>query len=518
MDLYFQRHDGSAVTCEDFFNAMTNANKDDSKQLFRWYNTAGTPEITLSTKYDDERDLYFLYVEQSHGTQLSIPPLLVPIKLAFFHPSTGKVLKIQHFSSANGHKDRFDKDDCKSHLVNSEETVVRLSENTQTFVFPGLQANDLKRRKPILSAFRGFSAPVSINMLDSSLSETSFLLKHDTDEVNRYLAGQSMTRSICISLYKKAAHLFRSTKGDYAEYNLDDTVCNSEALDRLLEGEDTSDLFTNHIVKGFEAVLNDPTIDGKFKAHTVSLPALTELSTEFRDCDPILLYTIHDYLNRKLAKSLMPSLLEILRAEKADHEQSSEDRAIKNKAYSMLSMLKDPEIESKLLSRMRAATNMTDELASLNALNYDCSTRITAMKEFHEKWKNDPLVMHKWYLINASSNVPGNLASIERIFRSDQFAKTNPNNIYSLLGGLKNSYVNFHSPDYQGYSYLVGKVLEIDKINPAVAARLMSSFTLAKYYTGGRRSAIRALMSVLTQSHAISKQVAEIAKATLKGL
>ncbi|KNH08882.1 hypothetical protein XU18_0737 [Perkinsela sp. CCAP 1560/4] len=527
LDLYFHRHDGCAVTCEDFLQAMADANQDDLSQFARWYHTAGTPEISFASEYDIEKDLYFLHIGQSHVADHEIKPLLVPIKVAFLHPSTGKMLKIHNYYTNSKRITDFTKNDSTEHVVNDSQCVLRLISNCQTFVFQGFHAQIGEVAKPILSALRGFSAPVKAKFVEESQKDASFLLKHDNDEVNRFNAGQSMTRSLILSLYEKTVELFRSTRGQFAEYQFGDAICNSVALDKIMESGDSklSEFLKNHVAQGFQAVLNDSKLDGRSKAYLISFPALSELSVEISSCDPVILYSVYDYLTTQLAQELKNTLLQIVESDKACQKSSaavsmdgSDERALINKAYSLLAHLKDPNIESKLLERLRNATNMTDELSSLNALNYDSPTRAVAMKEFREKWKADSLVMHKWYSVNSASNIPDNLSSVENIYRSEDFVKTNPNNIYTLLGGLKNSYVNFHRPDYQGYSYLINKVVEIDRINPAVAARLMSAFTFAKNYTKGRQSAISALMSFVTQSHGISKQVAEIAKATITAL
>ena len=530
MDLYFQRHDGAAVTCDDFLDAMADANEDDLSQFRRWYSTAGTPHVSLKSIYNIEKDVLIITASQEHPfiNEPSSGPLVIPMKFSLLHPETGVHLKISNYFECEGHTDTLVESLCKEYTPESTEVTLRLTSSKQTFIFTGLSDGNAKlKSKPIASVFRGLSAPVRFDVLDASPNDNLFLLKYDSDGVNRFNAGQTISRWLVHELYQKAKEKLIKRNGPLSEYSISDNIFDAKALTELMLANDSylMKYFEGFVVNGFKEVLHDSSADGKFKAMAISFPALAELTTEITECDPVLLHVVLEYLKTSLAGRLRDSLLEIIETDSSHVRVSAEsplegssNRAIVNKAYSLLALLQEDFIEKKLLNRMRAAQNMTDEVASLSSLNYSCSTREIAMKDFMEKWSSDMLTMHKWYLISASCNIPGNFDCIENIFRSEQFIKTNPNNIYTLIGGLKNSYVNFHSPDYKGYSFLVSKVIEIDKINSGVAARLMSAFTLAKSYTKGRQSAICGLMSLVSQTHGISKQVSEIANATIRSI
>ena len=529
MDLYFERHDGSAVTCDDFLEAMADANDDKLTQFERWYSTSGTPNVSLNSEYDSANDLYLLHVSQSHPAlpNVIVEPLLIPIKVSFLHPSTGKMLLISSYFESVGHKNSLVKSECEERPNSNSECTLRLTQNHQTFIFPGLGSQIGSKEKPIISAFRGFSAPVKFEIQDASPRDTLFVLKNDTDGVNRFNASQTITKWLIHELYRTSRAYFIEKHGQYAEYNFSSDILNAPTLKSLMLAENArlQTYFDEFVVEGFRAVLQDASADDNFKASVVSFASITEMSAEISECDPVLLFVVVQYLSTSLAEQLENTFLEIVNREKPGQKISPEEplagsalRALVNRAYSFLSLLKKPPIEHKLLDRMRRSENMTDEISSLNALNYDCPSRNTALNEFEAKWNLDMLTMHKWYLVNASCNIPGNFERIERIYSNKSFAKTNPNNIYTLIGGLKNSQVNFHSPDYKGYSFLVNKVIEIDKFNSAVASRLMSAFTLAKNYTKGRQSAICSLMSLLTQTKGMSQQVTEIAHATMRAI
>ncbi len=190
-------------------------------------------------------------------------------------------------------------------------------------------------------------------------------------------------------------------------------------------------------------------------------------------------------------------------------------RALVNKIYGYLSRLADPAVEATLLNRMRTATNMTDEIAALASLDYDCPSRSVAMQEFFDKWKSNPLVLLKWLTLSAASNLPGNVENVRRIAGSDAFKITNPNCCYSLFGGFASSSVNYHAADGSGYAYLADVVLQLDKINHQVASRIVSKFTSFKQYDVSRQEAIRAQLQRIVDTPDLSPNVYEVAHACL---
>jgi aminopeptidase N len=257
-----------------------------------------------------------------------------------------------------------------------------------------------------------------------------------------------------------------------------------------------------------------------FKAHALSLPSASELIDEIPLCDPLALHRVCEYVSNTLAQELRVDFENVLSNTPVDpiYEFSARavgQRALVNKVYSYLSRLCDPNVEAKLLHRMRTATNMTDEISALASLDYDCPSRSIAMQEFFDKWKSNPLVLLKWLSLSAASNLPGNLDNVRRIASSDAFKITNPNCCYSLFGGFAASSVNYHAPDGSGYAYIADVVLQLDKVNHQVASRIVSKFTSFKQYDLGRQAAIKAQLQRIVSTPDLSPNVFEIANACL---
>jgi len=257
-----------------------------------------------------------------------------------------------------------------------------------------------------------------------------------------------------------------------------------------------------------------------FKAHALSLPSANELIDEIPLCDPLALHSVCEHVSNTLARELRADLEAVLSKTPVDatYEYSARavaQRALVNKIFGYLSRLSDPNIEAKLLERMRTATNMTDEISALASLDYDCPSRSVAMQEFFDKWKSNPLVLLKWLSLSAASNLPGNVENVRHIASSDAFKITNPNCCYSLFGGFASSSVNYHAADGSGYAYLADVVLQLDKINHQVASRIVSKFTSYKQYDIGRQAAIKAQLQRIVDTPDLSPNVFEVANACL---
>ena len=517
MDLYFQRHDGQAVTCEDFLSAMADANEEDLSQFRSWYSTAGTPMVEMEPSYDSTNEILILKVTQNISSGLKdtaekSTPLLIPIRIAFLHPKTGDLLSFI-----------LKTDGQTSSCEQTIEAVLRVDNKENYFTF---HLSNSGASTPVISSLRGFSAPVQCRIKNQKDTDLMTLLRHDTDEFVRYDAGQSLCREIILGLYRKARQHFLQFHGLASEFGVNSAKqLSNEVLREILFSEDgrLSYLFEDCVVKGFQSILTDEKIDNKFKAHAISLPVLNELISEFPHAtlDPPLFHHVTKFLNSELSLRLRGHLEQIIdNIETGPVVYSTKPaevarRAIVNKAYEMLARLEDTQFEKRLLQRFRSATNMTDEIAALQSLNYNCSSRSVAFDEFHEKWKNEPLVILKWYRAHATANVPNNIGQLESIYNSSSFVKTNPNSIYSLIAAFEGSHVNFHDASYSGYAFMARHVLSLDKFNAQVAARVVNAFALLRYYTPGRQAAIRGLLQMIGQTEGLSKNVAEIVRKTL---
>ncbi|GLI71085.1 hypothetical protein VaNZ11_016002 [Volvox africanus] len=491
MDLYFQRYDGHAVTCDDFLAAMADANNVNLDTLGRWYSQAGTPNLHVSTSYDAAAKTYTLFCRQntapSPGQDVK-QPVLIPIKLGLLGPD-GADLPLRLRGSDGSVTDL------------GTTGVLRFEEAESSFQFEGVEV------EPVPSLLRGFSAPVKMQVEGQTDEHLLFLLAHDSDPFNRWESGQRLARKLLLKLYAAAA----AGGGDHS----------AKAVgERCTAAGGVPDAF----VGAYRAVLGDETLDGSFKAMAVSLPTGNELMDSIEGADPPLLYQVRMFVVKQLALQLRPELEALVAA---NDDQPGETyhftaaacahRAIKNRCLAMLSSLEEPEITHMLLNRFKAATNMTDEIAALSCLvELAGPDRDTALAAFYDKFKDEPLVLLKWLGLQATSNAPGNVALIKKLVDHPAFNITNPNNCYSLFLGFGRSPVNFHAADGSGYAFMGDAVLRVDTINHQVAARMVSAFSTWRQYDSERQVMMRAQLERIVSHPGLSDNVFEIASKSLK--
>ena len=484
MDLYFQRHDGQAVTCDDFLAAMADANGEDLSSLSTWYAQAGTPELAVKGTFDPAGRTFTLKFTQrtppSPG-QESKDPVLIPVRTSLLSAADGQPLELRVNGKSLG-----------------TETVLRVTEAVQEFVFEGVEG------RPVPSLLRGFSAPVKMTVEEQTDEDLIFLLANDTDAFNRWEAGQVLAKKLMLNLYQAAA----ASTGDA------NTPAPSLA-DRLTAAGGVKP----SLVDAFRAVITDDAVDGQYKAFAMSLPADSELIAAIPQADPTLLHGVREYVVKELALRLRPELEAAVKANDdpvgTPYEFTAAAcarRALKNKALGYLATLGEDSITEELLRRFRSAANMTDEICALAALDLaGGEPRAKAMDEFYEKWKSDPLVLLKWVALLAGSNAKGNVTAVKELMQHPAFNINNPNNCYSLFLGFARSPVNFHAVDGSGYAFMGDAVLTVDKINRQVAARLVSAFTTWKNFDQERQTLMKAQLQRIVDAPGISENVYEIA-------
>eukprot|EP00803_Ostreobium_quekettii_P009982 evm.model.scf_576.6 EVM.evm.TU.scf_576.6 scf_576:45484-53102(+) len=483
MDLYFQRHDGQAVTCDDFLAAMADANGKDLSSLGRWYAQAGTPQLTVSVTYDAASKEVTVKAKQltppTPGQDLKAP-VLIPIAIGLLGPD-GKDLPLK----------------MKGTTADLGTTaVLEFDKAEDTFVF-----TDVLDR-PVPSILRDFSAPVKLTVEGQTDEDLTFLFGKDSDPFNRWEAGQRLCRNVLF-------HLYNSAKGGAG--NLEDLFQSAGGIpDRLVEA--------------FRSILTDPTIDGQFMALATTLPSQSELIEDIPEADPVLLHEVCSYVKRQLAGRLEEVLEKtVLKNDTKPGEpfvidgESMGRRAIKNHALVLLASLKKEEWYADCLQRFRGAGNMTDAMASLAALN-DCPTseRDTALSEFYEKWSEDKLVCLKWLALMASSNLPGNIEGVRALLDHPAYSITNPNCNYSLLIGFTFSAVNFHAADGSGYKFLADGVINVDKVNPQVAARIAQCFSRWRQFDKARQGLIQGQLKRILATEGLSENTFEIISKSLE--
>ena len=538
MDLYFQRHDGQAVTCDDFLAAMADANGEgapcaslfnffwvcfllksipneralfshpDLSSLARWYSQAGTPTLDVHSTHDAAAGTLTLRFVQATPATPGQPvkqPVLIPVRVALLG-ADGAMLPLHvRAVGEDGH--------AAAAQSLGTETVLRVTRAEQSFVFEGVGA-----AKPVPSLLRNFSAPVKMTVHGQTDGDLAFLLAHDTDAFNRYEAGQVVAKKLLLSLYAHAV----ATGG-----------LNGGAAESLEARLEAAGGIGHSLIDAYRALLADATLDGAFKAFAVSLPADTELLAALPACDPLLLHAVRTYAIERIARALQPEFAAAVAAnsDAADvpYEFSAAAcarRALKNKALGYLATLGDARVTADLEARAATAANMTDEFAALMALDMaaaasaatarETAAHAAAMAAFARKWAANPLVMLKWITAVSVSNVPGNVKTVQALVDdASKFTITNPNNCYSLFLAFARSAVNFHAEDGSGYAFMGDACLRVDGINHQVASRLVSVFTTWRQFDAVRGQKMRAQLERIVATPGLSENVFEIASKSL---
>ncbi|HEX9020075.1 MAG TPA: aminopeptidase N, partial [Nitrospirota bacterium] len=467
-DLYFSRHDGQAVTTDDFVKAMEDANSIDLSQFKLWYSQGGTPELVVTRRYDPKAKTYTLTIKQTCPPTPGQPkkkPFLIPIAVGL-PGKDGKDLPLR----LEGEKGKEGGDGTR---------VLEIRKPEETFVFSGIP------HEPIPSILRGFSAPVKLK-LDLSDDERLFLMANDSDAFSRWDAGQQLAVRFILGMVR-----------DYQ-------AGKALVLDRKF-------------IDAFKKTLESDMPDKSFQAFALALPAEPYLADFMEEIDPSAIHEAKVSAQRTLAAELKRSFLSVYQANidagpyRIDQESIGR-RSLKNTCLAYLSELEDRDVRDLCAGQFKNGGNMTDVLAALvNLANTECPERAEALASFYEKWKDDPLVMDKWLAIQASSRLPHTLEEVKTLIKHPVFNIKNPNKVRSLIGAFASNPARFHDPGGAGYEFLADQVLTLDPMNPQIAARLASSFTLWKRYEEKRRLLMKRQLERILNAPRLSKDVYEVA-------
>jgi aminopeptidase N len=477
MDLYFQRHDGQAVTCEDFYAAMRDANNADFANFLQWYSQAGTPTVKVSSSYNAEAHTFSLKFSQEVPPTPGQPhkePMFIPVALGLLD-SSGKDIPL----SSVYHDGTSIASDNQSVFT----TVLRVTKKEEEFVF-----SDIHER-PVPSLLRGYSAPIRLES-DLSVNDLLFLLAHDSDEFNRWEAGQLLARKLMLSLVAD----FQQNKP---------LVLNPE------------------FVNGLRSILTDSSLDKEFVARAITLPGEGEIMDLMEVADPDAVHAVRKFIRKQLASELKSELLSIVEKNRSSEEYvfnhpNMARRALKNIALAYLVTLEDPQYIELALLEYRNATNLTEQFAALAAVaQISGKVRDDALSDFYSKWQHDYLVVNKWFALQASSDIAGNVENMKKLINHPAFDLRNPNKVYSLIGGFCGSPVNFHAKDGSGYEFLGEIVIQLDKLNPQVASRMVSAFSRWKRYDETRQNLAKAQLEMIVSANGLSENVYEIASKSL---
>jgi aminopeptidase N len=468
-DLYFARHDGQAVTIEEFVRAMEDASGRDLSQFRRWYVQAGTPQITASGEYDIAAQRYTLRMRQHTPATPGQPvkqALLIPVDMALLDHS-GRELAAQ---------------------------VLELHANEQDFVFEGITES------PVPSLLRGFSAPVHLDFPYSD-TQLAFLMAHDGDDFNRWEAAQRLMTKV----------LLRLVSDVQAEREL--------VLDDGLNA-------------AFGHALHDQNLSPRMKADLLTVPSETWLAEQVQaeqmgaeqigGVDPLAIHQARRFLRRALAESWEESLLTVYQThqDSGDYQPTPEAigrRRLKNLALAFLMTLDNSAHHALATHQFRVGHNMTDVLAALLSLAHtDCADRQKVLNQFEQQWAHEALVMDKWFSTQASSPLPGTLAEVQRLTQHPAFSLANPNKARALIGGFaRGNPVSFHAADGSGYRFVAEQVLALDALNPQIAARMAGAFQQWRRFEPHRRELMLGVLVDLA-SRSLSAELREVVEKSLR--
>jgi aminopeptidase N len=477
MDLYFERHDGRAVTCDDFRAAMADANDRDLAQFERWYSQAGTPRVGVETHYDAGQKTYDITLSQScpatPGQQKKLP-FHIPVAVGLLDNS-GNDMQLTVDGDSTLHK--------SGRSDGAPATVVlELTQPRQTYRF-----SDIPER-PVPSLLRDFSAPVVLEF-EYTDSELAFLMANDSDPFNRWEAGQRLATRRLLALCKVAQE-----NPSWADSVQDETA----------------------LIDTFRITLKDAALDPAFRELALTLPSETMIAEQMDVIDPQVIHKIRQFLRRTLAQALRPQWLQTYRDNQTPGEYSPDAgsagrRGLKNTALSYLAELDDADAHELAQRQYDHAGNMTDRLAALSALiNSAAPGKAEALAKFFTDFAQEALVIDKWFTLQAMARTT-DVAAIRALMRHSAFSLKNPNRARSLIFSFCNGNPSqFHAADGSGYRYWAEQVIALNTINPQVAARLARSLDRWRKYTPEVQVRMRGALQQVANTRKLSKDVLEV--------
>ncbi|MBQ0819152.1 aminopeptidase N [Microvirga sp. HBU67558] len=468
MDLYFERCDGTAATVEDFLGAFADVTGRDLSHFARWYEQSGTPRVTVKGHHDPDAKTFRLDFEQGTPPTPGQPKkdaMAIPVALG---------LVAQDGTLANTACERLD-----------SRGVFLFDKLTDSITFTDVTS------RPVPSLFRGFSAPVKLS-LDLPNEELLVLLRHDTDAFNRWQAAQTMAMRLLTAL----------AKGIHADDRdidaLAGALCSFMARDAL----------------------DDPA----FAALVVTLPSEADVAQEIgQDVDPDAIHRARSHMRHRIGRSCAEPLQRFYDT-LSDSGPYSPDaasagrRSLRNACLDLLAAADPGTGEALAVRQLESASNMTDRLASLSVLTtLPGSVREEAIARFGERYRNEPLVLDKWFTLQAAIPEDGTLERVTGLMQHPAFSISNPNRVRSLIGSFAMlNQVQFNRADGAGYRFLASIVLRVDELNPQLAARLLTAFSTWRMMEGTRRSQAEQALRSIAQKPNLSRDVGDIVSRSLE--
>jgi aminopeptidase N len=450
---------------------MQDASGVDLTQFKRWYEQAGTPIVDSSDAYDPATRRYTLTLRQhcppTPGQDTKLP-FHIPVALGLID-AAGRDLPLRLADDA---------------AAQGTTRVLSLRTAETSFVFVDVP------ERPVPSMLRGFSAPVILRHTYTD-ADLAHLMAHDSDSFNRWEAGQRLALNV----------LMRGIEARRA----------GEAV-----------VFPEDFIAACARLLADAAGDPAFAAEALSLPQAGYLAEQFDEADPDAIFEVRTALRRTLAARLEAQWVaayesSVTQGPYSPDPVSAGKRALRNLALGFLMELEQPAWYARCLAQLTQADNMTDASAALGLLaNADCPEREQALTAFHTRWAHEPLVLDKWFGVQASSRLPGTLAEVRALLAHPAFDLRNPNKVRALIGGFcHGNHVRFHAADGSGYAFAAEQVIALDPINAQVAARLARAFDRWRKFDAGRQAHARAALTCIRDTPALSKDTYEVVSRAL---
>ena len=458
MDLYFESFDGQAVTTDDFLWAMSKASKEDLSEFKRWYHQVRTPKLKVDEVFEDgSYKLTLTQIIPDAVDSTKQKPYYFPLKMALLDRDA-KELKLV----------------CKNQ-DRLKDGILIVSKEKEEFVFESIAS------KPVLSINRDFSAPIIVDFKDSDLA---FLMKHDRNSFVRYESAQSFA---------------------------------IQTLEAMMQGKEINKEFVD--AYGY---LLDLDVELNYKALLLELPCVSTLMQRQSKVDFEPIYSMKEKLTKHLANVYKDKLIELYHknhfAENSDIDaKSMGQRALKNRVLALVCELKDAKLLEMANAQYKNSLTMTDKIAALSILqDVDAVSSKEALADFYAKYKDDTLVMNKYFAIFASSKREGTLQKVQELQSDAVYDEKVPNLVRSLIGSFARNYRYFHAKDASGYKFIADKIIAIDKINAQMASGLAGAFKVYERLNPTNKALMHKELDRILSTSGLSKNVYEIISKILK--
>ena len=463
MDLYFKRHDGMAVTCDEFIAAMADANERDLSQFTHWYSQAGTPRVSVKEHFDPRKQEYCLHLTQE------CPPTSGQQKKELFHIPLKASLLFNNQANISP--------ELREHL--SQEVLLELTEKTQSWIVKNITA------KPVLSINRNFSSPIILEH-DQTEAELLTMSACETDSFNRWEAVQKITQQFILA--------------------------NRLPNQKLLET--------------YRSLLTNAELDPAFKELLFVLPAESYLYEQVESVDPQKIHWARRAFKTAVANALKPEWESVYRHNASQRSYSPDaksmgQRALKNYALMMLVESNDSNWFEQAEEQYELANNMTDRFAALQALvAVNAPQAKNALADFYHRFSEDALVVDKWFALQATRPIQKNdsvLKNVRQLMTHSAFKMNNPNRVRSLIHAFcMNNPGGFHLQDGSAYLFWVEQVIALDEINPQVAARLARGLDRWRKFAPNYQKHMKGALQTVASVKQLSPDVREVISKALQ--